>query len=256
MQRRADDPREVAALARRQERELRAWLNGGRAVRRALDRREAALEAAAAEVEDAHGVPVDVVAVGDAPLDDARRGARRGGARGARQRREVRAAARRSSRVRRGGATTRVEVFVRDRGPGFDPERGAGRPARRARVDRRPHGAPRRPRRDPHRARRGHRGRAGDGAGMSDRRPSSSSTTTSCSAPACAPSSTASSRSSATPPTVEDAVRCIVELEPDVVLLDVQMPGGGGVEVIRERRARGGRRSASSRCRSPTPPRT
>ena len=26
---------------------------------------------------------------------------------------------------------------------------------------------------------------------------------------------------------VEDAVRCIVELAPDVVLLDVQMPGGG-----------------------------
>ena len=34
--------------------------------------------------------------------------------------------------------------------------------------------------------------------------------------------------------TVEDAVRCILELEPDVVLLDVQMPGGGGVEVIRQ----------------------
>ena len=34
--------------------------------------------------------------------------------------------------------------------------------------------------------------------------------------------------------TVEDAVRCIVELEPNVVLLDVQMPGGGGVEVIRQ----------------------
>ena len=33
---------------------------------------------------------------------------------------------------------------------------------------------------------------------------------------------------------VEDAVRCIVELEPDVVLLDVQMPGGGGVQVIRD----------------------
>jgi DNA-binding NarL/FixJ family response regulator len=32
--------------------------------------------------------------------------------------------------------------------------------------------------------------------------------------------------------TVEDAVRAIVELEPDVVLLDVHMPGGGGVEVI------------------------
>jgi DNA-binding NarL/FixJ family response regulator len=34
--------------------------------------------------------------------------------------------------------------------------------------------------------------------------------------------------------TVEDAVRCIVELEPEVVLLDVQMPGGGGVQVIRD----------------------
>ena len=33
---------------------------------------------------------------------------------------------------------------------------------------------------------------------------------------------------------VEDAVRCTIELEPDVVLLDVQMPGGGGVEVIRQ----------------------
>jgi DNA-binding NarL/FixJ family response regulator len=32
---------------------------------------------------------------------------------------------------------------------------------------------------------------------------------------------------------VEGAVRAITELEPDVVLLDVHMPGGGGVEVIR-----------------------
>jgi len=32
---------------------------------------------------------------------------------------------------------------------------------------------------------------------------------------------------------VEEAVACIRELEPDVVLLDVHMPGGGGVEVIR-----------------------
>ena len=31
---------------------------------------------------------------------------------------------------------------------------------------------------------------------------------------------------------IEDAVRAITELEPDVVLLDVHMPGGGGVEVI------------------------
>jgi DNA-binding NarL/FixJ family response regulator len=32
---------------------------------------------------------------------------------------------------------------------------------------------------------------------------------------------------------VEEAVRLIVEEKPDVVLLDVHMPGGGGVEVIR-----------------------
>ena len=34
--------------------------------------------------------------------------------------------------------------------------------------------------------------------------------------------------------TVEDAVRAIIELEPEVVLLDVHMPGGGGVEVIEQ----------------------
>ena len=33
---------------------------------------------------------------------------------------------------------------------------------------------------------------------------------------------------------VEDAVRAIAELEPDVVLLDVHMPGGGGVQVIEQ----------------------
>jgi DNA-binding NarL/FixJ family response regulator len=33
---------------------------------------------------------------------------------------------------------------------------------------------------------------------------------------------------------VDDAVRAIAELEPDVVLLDVHMPGGGGVEVLEQ----------------------
>ena len=34
--------------------------------------------------------------------------------------------------------------------------------------------------------------------------------------------------------TVEQAVACVREKDPDVVLLDVQMPGGGGAEVIRQ----------------------
>jgi signal transduction histidine kinase/phage shock protein PspC (stress-responsive transcriptional regulator) len=118
MQRRADNPREIAGLARRQERELRAWLNGGRPFgeRATL---AAALELAAAEVEEAHGIAVDVVAVGDCPLDD-----------GA----EALVAAAREAMVNAAKfagpepvsvyaevADEHVEVFVRDRGPGFDP---------------------------------------------------------------------------------------------------------------------------------------
>ncbi len=118
MQRQADNPREVAGLARRQERELRAWLNGGRPFG---DRSTfaAALELAAAEAEDAHGVAVDVVAVGDRPLDDDA---------------EALVAAAREAIVNAskfgGGEAVSVyaeagedgvEVFVRDRGPGFDP---------------------------------------------------------------------------------------------------------------------------------------
>ena len=38
---------------------------------------------------------------------------------------------------------------------------------------------------------------------------------------------------------VEEAVRLISEAKPDVVLLDVHMPGGGGVEVIRRAAAAG-----------------
>jgi phage shock protein PspC (stress-responsive transcriptional regulator) len=120
MQKRADDPREVAALARRQERELRSWLSGAPA--RADGERwlAPALQAAADDVEQAHGVAIDVVAVGDAPLD------RDGEALVAAAREAMLNAAKFAGD---GGAIAvyaeagaqRMEVFVRDRGPGFDP---------------------------------------------------------------------------------------------------------------------------------------
>ncbi|HTE63552.1 MAG TPA: PspC domain-containing protein [Solirubrobacteraceae bacterium] len=119
MQKRAGDPREVAALARRQERELRAWLNGGS---RRSDSHPpalaAALEAAVAEIEDAHGVPVDVVAVGDRPLDERAR-ALLGAAREA-VLNAVKFAPDAAISVYAEMQGERVEVFVRDRGPGFD----------------------------------------------------------------------------------------------------------------------------------------
>jgi signal transduction histidine kinase len=67
VQRRADQPREVVALARAQERELRAWLYG-RAGEREADSFAAAVEAIAAEIEAMHGIDVDVVTVGDCPV--------------------------------------------------------------------------------------------------------------------------------------------------------------------------------------------
>jgi signal transduction histidine kinase len=116
IQRRADDPRDVAQLARRQERELRAWLNEERT--EAADSLVAALRAAAAEVEARHGVDVEVVAVGDAAVDE------RTGALVAAAREAMTNAAKFSGAPRVDVyaeiAGRRAEVFVRDRGAGFD----------------------------------------------------------------------------------------------------------------------------------------
>jgi signal transduction histidine kinase len=69
VQRHAGDPDRVAAIARRQERELRRWLYGSgvTAVASLVD----ALADAAADVEELHGVRIEVSSAGDAPLDDA-----------------------------------------------------------------------------------------------------------------------------------------------------------------------------------------
>ncbi len=118
IQKRADDPREVAGLARRQERELRSWLND-RPARSDGESLAAALETAAAEVEQLHGVPVEVVTVGDCPLDD-RLGALVAAAREALSNAAKFAGSAKVDLYAEVGPQ-RVELFVRDRGVGFDP---------------------------------------------------------------------------------------------------------------------------------------
>jgi signal transduction histidine kinase len=117
IQRSADDPKQVAALARRQERELRGWLANGDS-REPGDTLADALDAAAVAVETATGRSIEVVAVGDCPLDE------RGSA--------VVAAAREAmlNAAKFAGEETvsvyaelshrRIQVFVRDHGAGFD----------------------------------------------------------------------------------------------------------------------------------------
>jgi signal transduction histidine kinase len=118
IQKSAQDPATVARLARAQERDLRSWLfdsSGGDPTTFA-----AALRTIAGEVDDAYGVPVEVVCVGDPPVSDkvrpivlatreaAMNAARHSGA----GKVDVYAEA----------TPALVEVFVRDRGTGFDPE--------------------------------------------------------------------------------------------------------------------------------------
>ncbi len=116
IQKAAGSPAEVARLARSQERELRTWLYARRPGEGSLS---AALEAVAAEVEELHEVPVEVVVVGDLPLDE------RVTALVAATREAVVNAARHSGAplvdVYAEVEPALVSVFVRDRGVGFDP---------------------------------------------------------------------------------------------------------------------------------------
>ncbi|MGA4840108.1 PspC domain-containing protein [Streptomyces sp. G45] len=123
IQRNAESPGEVRRLARAQERDLRAWLykpeGTGKEEAEEPDTLAEAVRRSAAEVEDKHGVPIEVVVVGDCPLDD-------------RLRAQMQAA--REAMVnaaKYGGEGGAVQVFaevegetvfvsVRDRGPGFD----------------------------------------------------------------------------------------------------------------------------------------
>ncbi|OLZ71005.1 histidine kinase [Streptomyces sp. IMTB 2501] len=123
IQRNADNGNEVRRLARAQERDLRTWLykpeGTGKDEADEPDTVAEAVRRSAAEVEDKHGVPIEVVIVGDCPLDE-RTGAQMQAAREA----MVNAA-------KYGGEGGAVQVYaevegrtvfvsVRDRGPGFD----------------------------------------------------------------------------------------------------------------------------------------
>lgn len=69
IQRRAPENKAVTRLARRQERELRTWLNGGPPLASGATL-AGALIRASEEVEDEYDVIVEVSTVGDRPLDD------------------------------------------------------------------------------------------------------------------------------------------------------------------------------------------
>ena len=148
IQKQADDPQEVARLARGQERELRKWLfGGGDADHSSLAE---ALRIIAGEVEDHHGVTVRPVTVGDVALDV--EGTGEGLSKesftavlGATREALVNAA-------KHSGETDinlfaeaereQVSVFVRDRGVGFDvdevsPDRQGLAKSIRGRIERR-----------------------------------------------------------------------------------------------------------------------
>lgn len=113
----ADDPREVARLARAEERALRGWLYEPTAD--AATSLSAALARAVAEVEVSYDVDVDLVVVGDAARDPQHEALLQA----------TRAALVNAARHAGGAVSVYVEfrdgaaeAYVRDRGPGFDPD--------------------------------------------------------------------------------------------------------------------------------------
>ncbi len=115
VQKQSHDARAVETIARRQERELRHWLYGDEVDDTTL---KAALTAAAAEVEDEHSLPIELVVVGDHELTPGLRALVR-----AAREAMVNAAKHSGAEVIDAYGEVdgdHVEVFIRDRGRGFD----------------------------------------------------------------------------------------------------------------------------------------
>jgi signal transduction histidine kinase len=117
IQKNSDDGPLVHRLARSQERDLRAWLYSEESIDDTTV--AGALRRMAATIEDAHGISVEVVAVGDLPYADSLSAV-------------VKAAGEAVTNAAKHAGVDRVDVyaeitdaavdvFVRDRGVGFDP---------------------------------------------------------------------------------------------------------------------------------------
>lgn len=116
---RSDDPRRMMTLARQQERELRSWLYSGRSGGEAERRLASALEEVAARVENDFTIPVEVVTVGDAALDNTGRALV--AAAGEAMVNAARHADAEEVSVYAEVEDGRADVWVADRGSGFDP---------------------------------------------------------------------------------------------------------------------------------------
>ncbi|HVW40277.1 MAG TPA: PspC domain-containing protein [Amycolatopsis sp.] len=125
IQKQSDMPKEVARLARGQERELRGWLYGpaGYGAPReqiASGTVSTAIAAACGEIEDAFAISISQVVVGDAELDEPLTALVQAA-------REAIVNAAKHSGIEEVSVYAEVEpaaatVFVRDRGKGFDPD--------------------------------------------------------------------------------------------------------------------------------------
>ena len=258
---RADAPGRARTLARRQERELRAWLFDERPPDGDGDARHARAPRSSASSPTSRTATTSrstSCVVGDCA--DGRRGSTRSWPPCARRPTTPPATPGcRRCRVYVEVEPHRVTAFVRDRGKGFDARRGRARPRRRAGVDRRPHGPPRRPGRGAHRA----RARAPRSCSRwphaarerRDRPGCSSSTTTRCSAPACGPSSATPSRWWARRPTSSRPCRASAPPTPRSCSSTSTSPAAAARRCSR-RSSRSDPTSCSSPCRCPTPPRT
>ncbi|HET7514203.1 MAG TPA: PspC domain-containing protein [Gaiella sp.] len=116
IQRHADEPRRVASLARRQERELRGWLYADRPLGDDGTSVVAALSAVAADVEDVFGVRIELASSGDAETEGAVVLAAREAMTNA-----AKFAGVEEIDVYAEVTEAEIAVFVRDRGAGFDP---------------------------------------------------------------------------------------------------------------------------------------